>query len=619
MSKINLLTSKVFNRIAAGEVVERPSSVVKELVENSIDAGSKNITVEIVGGGISKIVVIDDGAGIEKEDLKKALMPHATSKISSVSDLDAISTLGFRGEALPSIASVSKLLISSKPSSQEEGYEIYSEGGETSDVKPCGMANGTVVTVRNLFFNTPAREKFLKTERAEESDVSYLMARFILGNPDVSFKFISDGKTVYNSYGDGEESAFIAVYGVKELNDCYRIDNEKNGIRISGYIGKHYNTKGNRTHMTVFLNGRYIVNTTVFAAITNAYGAYLMKRQYPFCAIKIEIPVSEVDVNVHPSKTDVRFSNNQIVYGAIYSTISKVLDGTSEALSIVKKDDSGMVGVKPEQISLDNKDKNYDFTINKNPKFEKIIFKDSGAPALSESEQPKVKSENPEFVDIFAENKAYIEKLEREKREREEKEPEKLKVGGELFYIGQALNTFLIFEDGENLYIVDQHAAHERLLFDKFNAELENKNVEIQPLLVPVILNVNGAEFSYLESKADVLTSMGFEMTEFGTDAFKVSSLPVFLSNINVEEFFKNLLSDLNELKTISATSVLKDMIAKKACKAAVKSGDKLSDMEVKTLMEMMKGDLGIKCPHGRPAVVKITRYEIDKWFKRIV
>ena len=256
---------------------------------------------------------------------------------------------------------------------------------------------------------------------------------------------------------------------------------------------------------------------------------------------------------------------------------------------------------------------------NKNPKFEKIIFKDSGAPALSESEQPKVKSENSEFVDIFAENKAYIEKLEREKREREEKEPEKLKVGGELFYIGQALNTFLIFEDGENLYVVDQHAAHERLLFDKFNAELENKNVEIQPLLVPLILNVNGAEFSYLQSKADVLTSMGFEMTEFGTDAFKVSSLPVFLSNINVEEFFKNLLSDLNELKTISATSVLKDMIAKKACKAAVKSGDKLSDMEVKTLMEMMKGDLGIKCPHGRPAVVKITRYEIDKWFKRIV
>lgn len=621
MSKINLLSSKIYNRIAAGEVVERPASVVKELVENSIDAGAKRITVEISGGGIAGITVTDDGCGIEKSEISKALLPHATSKISSLSDLDAISTLGFRGEALPSIASVSKISVKSRTVAQDIGYEITSEGGNTGEVSPCGASVGTTVNVKNLFFNTPAREKFLKSERAEESEITSLMAKFILGNPELGFKYVSDGETVYSSYGDGEESAFISVYGAKTLNDCFKIDSERNGVKISGYIGKHYFTKGNRTHMTVFINGRFIVNQTIIAAVQNAYSHYLMKRQYPFCVLKISVPPSEVDVNVHPSKTDVRFSNNQIIYGAVYSVISKVLDGSSEALSIVAKDDAETQESQPTTQTKPKpeiSEKEYDYIVRKNPAFSKIVFKDSGAPSLSETDVNIATAEN-EVKDIFAENKAYIENLEKEKAKRASEPEQKTILERELKYVGQALNTFLIFEDGEDLYIIDQHAAHERLLFDKFNAELKKESVSVQPLIVPAVITLSGSEFSYLDSKKEELRSLGFDIEEFGRSTVKISCVPVFLTGLNVEKFFTDLLSDLDELKTLSANSLLKDEIAKRACKAAVKSGDKLSDEEVKTLMEMIRGDLGLKCPHGRPIAVRITRNEIDKWFKRIV
>ena len=621
MSKINLLSSKIYNRIAAGEVVERPASVVKELVENSIDAGAKHITVEINGGGISQIIVNDDGCGIEKSEIDKALMPHATSKISKVGDLDAIATLGFRGEALPSIASVSKISLKSRTAEQDVGYEIKSEGGDAGDIQPCGASVGTTVTVRNLFFNTPAREKFLKSERAEEGEITSLMAKFILGNPELSFKYVSEGETVYSSYGDGEESAFISVYGVNTLSDCFKIDSEKNGVKISGYIGKHYFSKGNRTHMTVFVNGRSVINQTIIAAIQNAYSHYLMKRQYPFCVLKISVPTTEVDVNVHPSKTDVRFSNNQIIYGAVYSVISKVLDGSSEALNIVAKE--GEENFSKSELKSETKpeprEKEYDYIARKNPAFPKIVFNDSGAPTLSVNAEKTFETQKDEVRDIFAENKAYIERLELEKAKRENEPEQKIKLEKELRYIGQALETFLVFDDGENLFMVDQHAAHERLLFDKFNREIEKENVSVQPLIVPAVVTLSGAEFSYIDSKNAELRSLGFDIEVFGKSAVKISCVPVFLTGLNVEKFFKDLLSDLDELKTLSANSLLKEEIAKRACKAAVKSGDKLSDDEVKTLMEMLKGDLGLKCPHGRPIAVRITRNEIDKWFKRIV
>lgn len=639
MSKINILSSKIFNRIAAGEVVERPFSVVKELVENSIDSGAKNITIEIIDGGKSRITIIDDGCGIEKSELKKAILPHATSKISSISDLDNIETLGFRGEALASIASVSKLTIKSKPQNQQDGAEINVNGGEILGVLDCGCANGTEITVANLFYNTPAREKFLKTSRSEESEITATIARFILGNPEISFKYVSDGKVIYQSFGDGLKAAMSCVYGSKILNDCFFIETEKHGILIKGYIGKHYFTKANRSYQTLFLNGRYVVNQTVSLSIANAYSAYLMKRQYPFYVLSLTMPSETVDVNVHPNKLDVRFVDNRVVYSAIYSVISNVLDGSSSVLDIVVDDDNKKIlnNEKPLNYVTHNNVKSKDDTfklmfsdscvdgknkVSKNFEFNNILKKKSTTELFF--------GENKEgdIVDIFAENKAYIEKLEKEKnqnisndniKEKIEVSPVSMDIKRDLIFKGQVLNTYLIFDNGVDIFFIDQHAAHERLLFDEFKEQFSLAVVETQPLLFPFVLNVNAMEYSFLYEKMDILNSMGIEISYFGGTTFKISSVPIFLSSMNLEKFFNEILSEINTLKTLTIDDILKEKIAQKACKAAIKAGDKLTEKDIEILLDKLNYNLGLKCPHGRPIAIKITGTEVEKWFKRIV
>ena len=616
MGKINVLSSKVYNRIAAGEVVERPASVVKELIENSIDAKSTKITVSIENAGLSSIIISDNGMGIEKSDLKKALLPHATSKIATVSDLDAITSLGFRGEALASITSVSKITIKSKPENQEVGALIYSEGGENISISDADITNGTEITVKNLFFNAPVRAKFLKSDKSEESEITNLISKFILGNPNISFKYDLNGKTVLRSYGEGLESAMVCVYGPKILENCFNINHERNGIKVSGYIGKHFFTKANRSFQTVFLNGRCVQNQTISSAIGNAYSAYLMKRQYPFYVLNIDVPPEIVDVNVHPNKSDVRFSNNQIIYGTVYTVISRTLDGTSEALNIIVNDNPSI------EIKHDNNKEftndiisNYDkHNVNKYS-LDNILFSDSGE---------KQKEENkPLEFDIFAENKAYLESLERKKslenNNVNQVSQQKIEIKSDLKYIGQALNTYLIFEDGTDIYFLDQHAAHERILFDKLNDALKNDSLFKQPLLVPYIISLSALEKQFIDDKIDVLNDLGFEIDTFGINTIKISTVPAYLSDMDVNLFFREFLSDLNSLKTISANDVLKDKLAQKACKSAIKSGDKLSAKDTEIILEKLNNNLGLKCPHGRPIAIKITRTEIDKWFKRIV
>ena len=331
---INILPPEVYNRIAAGEVVDRPYSVVKELVENAIDAGATEITVEAEGGGKKLIRVTDNGSGIRKEDLKAAFLPHATSKLKTADDLAAIFTLGFRGEAVASVASVSKTTILSRAKG-EEAYSLTVEGGVFSEISPAGGAEGTVVTVENLFFNTPARLKFLKSDASEEGDITAIMARFLLSRPEISFTYLVNGKVRYRSFGDGLESALAVVYGAGTLQNCISIRAEKHGMRLWGYIGSRAYNKPNRSYQSLFLNGRYIVNQTVALAVTNAYGSYLMKRQYPFYVLFLEVPPEVVDVNVHPNKADVRFADNRIVYGTVYSVVSAVLDGSFAALEYI--------------------------------------------------------------------------------------------------------------------------------------------------------------------------------------------------------------------------------------------------------------------------------------------
>lgn len=619
MSKINLLSSKIYNRISAGEVVERPASVVKELVENSIDAGANKISVEIYGGGISSIKITDNGSGIEKSELKKALLPHATSKISKLDDLDNILTLGFRGEALASIASVSKISIISKPIAQENGARIYAEGGEIDTVTDYPFVNGTEIEVNNLFYNTPAREKFLKKPKSEENEITSVITKLILGNPDIAFIYTVDSKKILQSFGDGLESAMISVFGEKVISDCFYVDTVKNGLHIKGYIGKHYFTKSNRGYQCLYINSRYVINQTIATAIHNAYSAYLMKRQYPFYVLSVSLPTELVDVNVHPNKTDVRFSNNEIIYGSFYSVISKVLDGLGEALNIVYPVPS------TEKTIENSKDFGANYvrpSVNDLPKetykFDTLVFNDS---AFHEE-----KKDN-NSVDIFAENKAYLEQLEKKGLEetainlpkKEEFVQQSIEVKRNLRCVGQVLETYLVFDDGNDVYMVDQHAAHERILYDKFMAQVRAKNVDIQPLLIPYVFDVNLPEYEFLTEKKEILSQMGIDIEEFGEKTIKVSAIPAIISTFSLKNFFDTLLADLFDYKNLSLDEVLKEKIAQKACKSAIKAGDTLSQEDIKVLTDVLSDNLGLKCPHGRPVVVKITKTEIEKWFKRIV
>ncbi|MBE5757215.1 MAG: DNA mismatch repair endonuclease MutL [Clostridiales bacterium] len=614
MTKINVLDSKIYNRIAAGEVVERPSSVLKELVENSIDAGASVINVSILGGGKTNITVEDNGVGVYEDDLRKALLPHATSKISKVEDLDSILTLGFRGEALASIGAVSKLSIISKPKDQPFGAKISCDGGIIGEISPAPIEEGTIITVDNLFFNTPVRERFLKSEKSEETETSEMMLKLILSNPNVAFKYVVNDKTVYQTFGDGLESAIICVYGAKIIDNCYFVDTIKNGIAVKGYISRHNFTKSNRNGQSIFINGRYVQNTTISSAIMNAYSAYLMKRQYPFYVLHLTIPTEIVDVNVHPNKTDVRFSNNQVIYGTLYSICSKVLDGTSEALEIIKNDQNNNLSnyqLKPSDLSSVYVRHNNNYSSLKG-----LSFSDhTNQNAKNGFDKIEKKMSEDFSEDIFAENKAYLKSLEKKKQE---VTVQTFEVKEELKYVGQVLNTYLIFESGENVYIADQHAAHERMIYDEL-LNLFNENGVTQDLLLPYVIDVNHIEEEFVLSKIDDIKAIGIGIEKISDGKFSVYSLPVVLCDINVQAFFDDVLNDMESLKTNNVPEAVKESFARKACRAAIKAGYSLNEQEIKVLTQKLNENLGLKCPHGRPVVVKITRNEIDKWFKRIL
>ena len=628
MNRINVLDKSVYNRIAAGEVVERPFSVVKELVENSIDSGADEITVTIEDGGKRLISVKDNGSGIHPEDLSKVFLPHATSKIAEVSDLDKIITLGFRGEALASISSVSKTSIISKTQNEESGMKITCQGGEIGEPEYYPFEKGTIVSVEDLFYNTPARAKFLKPSKSEESDISNILTRLILANPEISFKYIVDGKEVLQSTGGGLDEAIIDVYGYETITDCIKIETDKNGLFVHGYIGHYYFTKPNRTYQTVILNGRYVINNTISSAIHNAYSSYLMKRKYPFYVLEIDIDPTMVDVNVHPNKTDVRFVDNQVVYGTLYSIVSKVLDGAPQALDIVKPNDyiqpntgdrpivKNNTAPKPEDVVEVTCKRPFvsSFTNTTKPTFS---FADVEKEIADDYKESKKENANKQpVIDIFAENKKYIEQLEAEKQALLKQQ--ELSIEQNFKFIGQVLTTYLILEKGEDVYFIDQHAAHERLLFDKFSEECKNGKIADQPMIFPYLVNVNDKESEFLLSKFDDFREMGIDIAEYDDNTFAVYAIPLTLADIDLKNFFDDVLSDMS-LRQIEITDTLHEKLAQKACKAAIKSGKTLSQSEIDCLLDMLKNDVTLRCPHGRPITVKISRTEIDKWFKRIV
>ena len=632
---IHILTPDVYNRIAAGEVVDRPYSVVKELTENAIDAGATEIRIEIEEGGKKRIRVTDNGCGIAKADLRSAFLPHATSKLASAEDLVAIETLGFRGEAIASIASVSKMEIVSG-TADGEVWSLSSEGGRMGEIAPAAGAKGTCVTVDGLFFNTPARLKFLKTDASEEGDVTNMVARFILSRPEISFTYTVNGKVRYRSFGDGLKSAIAVVYGAEVLDKCFEIDADKHGVRLRGYIGNRNFYKPNRSYQSLFVNGRYVVNQTVALAVSNAYKNYLMTRQYPFYVLFLDLPTEIVDVNVHPNKADVRFADNRVIYGSVYSVVSAVLDGSSGALDYVvgsALSRAELTSTFPQAVP---KQEEIPAPVPSGVSYERAETKES--PAASQMSYAEAKKElqfdvspigkpsvipyreikplelevrAPAAEDHFEENRRQL--LEQSKARQQKLEPAALEFKGELF------RTYLIYEMGDEAYLVDQHAAHERILYDRLRRKCETREALSQPMLLPFILHTNGQEFAFLLKNLEILRSFGFEIEDFGGDSFKISAVPVDLFGMDLDSFFGEVLSSMDTLRAIRLPDLLKDRLATMACKAAVKGGEKLTDGEVRELLKEMDGDMGIKCPHGRPACVKVRKTELEKLFKRIV
>ena len=657
MGKINILPPAVYNMISAGEVVERPASVVKELFENAVDAGAKNITVFIERGGLEDIFVSDDGSGITKEDLPKVFLPHATSKLSSEKDLERVLTLGFRGEAIASISAVSECRISSKQRDKDVGYTMTSTGGVIGDITVAPCLDGTSVTVSQLFFNTPARLKFLKNDKSEEREVSSTIEREILANPYVAVKYHVDNKLAYQSFGGGEEDAVLAVYGSDFIDKCYHIKSESNGISVSGYIGNTNFYKSNRTYQTVIVNGRPVEDKTISLAVSNAYTSYLMKRQFPVYVLSIVVPPEIVDVNVHPRKAEVRFSNNQIIYSTIYSIVSRILDGSASALNIVtetpkatkivltpKKEgeeldlsaprkvyDSfsspfnkkGKPYIKPEDYGFKKRVVTRDYSeplppyklpeIEKKPKTNvadrKVEIKDFTSEALLSQDA------SSSIDQVFKDNKEYIEKIEKEKAQAEQ-----LAIETELpiRYVGQILKTYLVLERGEEMILIDQHAAHERFLFDRFYETVKTNKVVKQSLIYPFSFKTNAREFDIIYDEMQYFRNIGIDLEAADDNLFKVYSVPVELIDIDYEVFFRDILTDPAFLQE-KLPGVLTEKLMQKACKSAIKSGYELKMPEIDALLALLKDNWGLKCPHGRPIAVKVSRTEIDKWFKRIV
>lgn len=660
MSKINILPAQVYNRIAAGEVVDRPYSVVKELVENAIDAGATEIRIYVEGGGKQLIRVTDNGSGILREDLHAAFLPHATSKIAKADDLDRIMTLGFRGEAVASIASVSKMTITSK-TADGGCYSLSSDGGTIGEIQEAAGENGTDVKVEMLFFNTPVRLGFLKSDKAEETEITNFVSRFILGRPEIAFEYYVNGKLVLQSFGGGEEEALVGVYGVNTLKECYQIDADKHGVSVRGYIGNQNFSKPNKTYQSVFLNGRYIVNSTISAAISGAYSGYLMKRQYPFYVLYIDVPTEIVDVNVHPNKADVRFADNQIIYGCIYSVISAVLDGNAKALDYIvsnsrvsdvptaptpaftpvptpvptpvepkkEKEETGFSFsyeqaqaelkklapqvVSPKSASLPTDE--LPFAVSEKKQSPAPIKKEVEPYSDLTCEKVTVRvnaSEQAETHDYFEENKRFLAEAETKAKQN------RIEISS-CRYAGKLFNTYLLYERGDSVYLIDQHAAHERLIFDRLKAQMQEREVLQQPMLVPYTLSLNVFEAAFIRENMENIRQMGFDLEEFGENDFKISAVPLDLQYIDLGKFFNEILGNVNGYRAIKLADLLKDKLASAACKAAVKGGMDLTEEEVEKLFELMDGDMGLKCPHGRPVVARLTRTELEKMFKRIV
>lgn len=643
--KIQLLDSTIFNRIAAGEVVEKPASIVKELVENSIDAGATVISVEIEDGGKKKIVVSDNGHGIEREDLEAAFLPHATSKIKSLEDLDRIQTLGFRGEALASIASVCHIYASSKTADAEVGSSIRIDGGLFSEVKDVARNQGTTIEASDLFYNTPVREKFLRKAKREEAEVTHLVEKFMLAHPEISFLYVADGKQIYNTISTELSDIIYTIYGKEIYNNLIKVEAEEDGISLSGFVVSPKFSRSNRTYQTLFVNGRFVENYLVSSAVQGAFDPFLMKGRFPIYVLGLKINPEIVDVNIHPTKKEVKFQNPNAIFSFVLGAVTKALQkqnmiATYESPILDDKQFTESELRAPENkegfehipvVDLDplpkKEGRSYkDFLALRNK--EKVEYPQKEA--VIETEKVQVKT--PDFLNITIEEEIPVNKKggpiffdQSEARHAmdfaqigQPKQDKFLQasVKDEMKILGTIFDTYIIVELDDKVYFIDQHAAHERTLYDKLCQQAEKQQVIKQPLLVNFELKLSKGESERIENAMQALSSLGFEMVETSS-GFEVSAVPLILSNISLSKFFEDVLAD-ESIWSKSASQILRDRLAQYACKHAIKAGDALKEDALAFLIEEVRKGV-LLCPHGRPIVVEMTRRDFEKLFKRIV
>ena len=619
MSKIHVLDDITIDQIAAGEVVERPSSVVKELVENSIDSGADAITVEIKDGGIELIRVSDNGSGITYEDIPSAFLRHATSKIRSAEDLGRIHSMGFRGEALGSIAAVSKVELISKEKDSLMGGLYRIEGGEEKYRDEIGAPDGTTIIVRNLFFNTPARRKFLKSAMTEGSYIADLMEHLALSRPDISFTFIQNNKTKFSTSGNGDLKEIIyRIYGRDTSREIIPIISEQDGMTIEGYLGTPVNNRSNRNFENYFINRRYIKSDVIAKGLDEGYKAYMMQHRFPFCVLHITMDTEEIDVNVHPSKMDIRFHDRQRIFEFIVKAVADTLSGREMIAdgSLTKTEEDKPVYhhiPEPFEVIRRKEKESVSVPIPTAPYRDDIAHKIlDTAPAPHKPSglhnniikgKDHILVERPVQLELFDEPRV----LSKESREH-------YKI------IGQIFETYWLFELADKLYFVDQHAAHEKVNYERLMKKFNENTIYKQQLNPPLVVTLTGPERQYVVDYMSYFLELGFEIEEFGGNEYALRTIPLELYQNDPKNMFLELLNELSETGLAGTPEVIRQRIASMACKASVKGNMKISLQEMENLLdELLTLDNPYHCPHGRPTIFSMSKYEIEKKFKRIV
>ena len=640
MNEIHLLDTDTIDKIAAGEVVERPSSVVKELVENAIDAGADVITVEIKEGGISFIRVTDNGSGIDKSQIEKAFIRHATSKIRTVSDLTNVVSLGFRGEALSSIAAVAMVEMITKTKNALTGVRNVIEGAVQKELEDIGAPDGTTIIVRNLFFNTPVRRKFLKHPMTEGGYVSDLMEHMALSNPHVSFKYMVNGQVKFHTTGNGDLKEIIyRIYGRDIANELVEVNREENGMKIAEFLGKPTINRSNRNYENYFVNGRYIKSKLIAKSIEEGYKGYLMQHKYPFAVLHFTIDTEMIDVNVHPTKMDVRFTQGEIFFKFVSNAIADVLAGKEMIPNVVLTEEKetkktvnyavpepfevnrlAQTRVKEEiEYKTEQAKKEY----ARNPVWSRVL----GNIEQPEKEQAvKQTGKEQSRTEEMTDTKAATEQLQTEILEKpvqlelfEEKILTK-EARQEYKVLGQIFDTYWLICYQDKLMIMDQHAAHEKVKYEKFIKALKEKQVSSQMLNPPLVVTMTGQQENVYKEYADVFAGLGFEIEEFGGNEYAVRAVPTDLYGCNEKELFEEVLDELSQGPVRGNAAVIEEKIASMSCKAAVKGNMSMSFSEVEALLDqLLVLDNPYNCPHGRPTIISMTKYEIEKKFKRIV